>query len=202
MSRAIVECKRCHKFKEDYGNSLCNSCKGFLRRQAKEPIECSRCHKVKKPFSKDLCQSCYQVINRAPDATLRGSYEHHLKMVEVQKTIPKKRELSPKWQGGKFIDQSGYYRIIRPDDYTGKCIHGGRYVHEHRYVAEKALGRPLKKEEVVHHKNGVKTDNRPENLEVLPSVSAHRLLHAQEWRDQQKNPNLFEHIGSTSKQVQ
>ena len=50
------------------------------------------------------------------------------------------------------------YHIISKD---------GKRVRAHRAIMEGILGRTLNKSEVVHHKNGNKVDNRPENLEVM-----------------------------------
>lgn len=57
---------------------------------------------------------------------------------------------------GHKIMSKGYI-IIKTED---------GYRLEHRVIAEMMLGRPLKKIEVVHHKNGIKTDNRKVNLDV------------------------------------
>ncbi len=41
-----------------------------------------------------------------------------------------------------------------------------RDILQHREVVERALGRLLRSEETVHHRNGIRHDNRPENLEL------------------------------------
>jgi hypothetical protein len=70
-------------------------------------------------------------------------------------------------------------RMARDHPRAGR--HG--YVFEHILVMEDLLGRHLAPDEQVHHKNGVKHDNRPENLElwVRPQPSGIRATNAVEW---------------------
>jgi hypothetical protein len=69
--------------------------------------------------------------------------------------------------GKRFVNSSGYYVIGVPADYPGarSNVKYGQIL-EHRKVMQEMLGRPLMPLENVHHINGIKTDNRPENLEL------------------------------------
>lgn len=59
----------------------------------------------------------------------------------------------------------------------GKTYTKLRGRHAHRVIAEKILGRPLKKGEVVHHIDHDKKNNAPENLQVLASQAEHARVH-------------------------
>lgn len=82
-------------------------------------------------------------------------------------------EENPNWKGGRTITSHGYVLLKRPD-HPNADDRG--YVYEHRLVAAEKLGRPIRSDEHVHHKNGDKQDNRPENLEVL-TIEEHRARH-------------------------
>lgn len=76
----------------------------------------------------------------------------------------------------------GYVSVVVPD-HPARSYEGR--VCEHRLVIEAAIGRYLYADEVVHHLNFIRSDNRLENLLLLPSDNAHGMFHR--W---------LEHIGA------
>lgn len=96
---------------------------------------------------------------------------------------------NPNWKGGRSVASSGYVLVKRPGHHAADCR---GYVYEHRLVAEEKLGRQLQPGEQVHHVNGAKDDNRPENIEVHPSRLSHgerhRRVRLDRRRDGEANP--------------
>lgn len=88
----------------------------------------------------------------------------------ISELAKKNRDLAHKgkrsfhWKGGRIKDRLGYIQIWMPEHPNAKI---GGYIHEHRLVMSKKLNRPLETSEFVHHKNGIKNDNRLSNLEIV-----------------------------------
>ncbi len=112
------------------------------------------------------------------------------------------KEAHPNWKGGIYIHRG--YRHIHVDTLpleqrpiAEPMIVWGKYIPEHRLVYALSLGRPLKRSEQIHHKNGIKSDNRPENL-LLLGASEHASEH---WRVEKALAEALKKISELEYQI-
>ena len=104
---------------------------------------------------------------------------------------------SDKWKKGRRI-QDGYVNIFATcvDGFFRSMANKNGYIREHRLVVAKHLNRCLLPWEVVHHINGIKDDNRLENLKLLPNVGSHNTMIEKHLKKQERM------IKQLSKQLQ
>lgn len=81
---------------------------------------------------------------------------------------------NPNWNGGNKRDHKGYVMVFMP---SHPFANANGYIQEHRLVVERALGRPLRKEECVHHVDGDKANNKNSNLVLCNDWGYHQTLH-------------------------
>jgi hypothetical protein len=70
---------------------------------------------------------------------------------------------SPRWKGGRRVSSDGYVVLQQPHHPNANKAGS---VFEHVVVMSSHIGRPLRAGETVHHRNGIRSDNRIENLEL------------------------------------
>src|SRR3990167_543177 len=68
------------------------------------------------------------------------------------------------WKGGRKLWKNRYWYLYKPEHPNANSR---GYVLEHRAVMSEKIGRALKKDEVVHHIDGDKTNNHPDNLQLM-----------------------------------
>jgi HNH endonuclease len=101
------------------------------------------------------------------------------------------RRINTNLPSGKTMDSSGYIEVYEPEH----PFADRGYIKEHRLVMEHYLGRFLTRDEVIHHINKIKTDNRIENLE-LTTNSQHKKIHQIEFQEQVLSKRICEMCGT------
>ena len=117
---------------------------GRRRRGEWRVCQYENCPRLGEPFSYTASQGTGEYCSRSCSNKAFKPHRH------------RRGEDHPAWKGGRTVNREGYVSIRV----------NGEYVAEHRHVMEQHLGRSLRPGETVHHKNGVKDDNRLDNLEL------------------------------------
>lgn len=150
---------------------------GIARKGKKYP----KIYKQKKDPTKWITKNCF-LCGRQFESYIRHQRKYcsktccgkapRSKQWSLKQSKIRKTKIGPKaanWKGGRRKHR-GYILVYAPEHpFTTMRI----YVKEHRLVMEKHLDRYLRPEEVVHHINRDKTDNRIENLQLFKNHSEH-----------------------------
>ena len=115
---------------------------------------------VRKTLSPCSVQPCTK------PALAKGLCENHYASAKRKARAAKRTEkVQFKPPPSRYKDGRGYVILSGYSDHPNAHRSTGR-IFEHRFVMSQTLGRALYENEQVHHKNGIRDDNRPENLEL------------------------------------
>lgn len=159
----------------------CDCCgKEFVRRPSKVKAVnyCSKECRHNATHRTLVCDTCGVSFERL---TCWGIFEHNFCCQECAKVFTSRRMTAyneihnPTAMTGSRREALRYARLGKSNKDTYEKTFGR---HTHRVVAEQILGRPLRPGEVVHHIDGNKRNNNPENLMVFASQKEHTEWHA------------------------
>lgn len=135
-SRACEECRQEFQPRDSTVRFCSRECSHVARRRKRQNTHCATCGKL-------LIGDVGRKVKYCSFACAHTGRSH----ANYGRVLP---------EGGKRLVTGGYVEI-KVD---------GKWVKEHRHAMEQKLGRPLARSEHVHHLNGRKDDNRPDNLEL------------------------------------
>lgn len=182
------------QFKLDAGQKYCGRlCKSTSQKIVKTPnrteLACLICGKLfivpkawiregRRKFCGKECRTKHQKTLKREKAARFGKTHTQASRDKIARTrkIRGSGQKGPnhsQWRGGRMISGAGYVSVMIDMLPLDQQVMARRmrpmesYILEHRLVMAMELRRPLLRSEVVHHKNGVKDDNRPENLAMV-----------------------------------
>lgn len=185
---AMKRCPRCNEAKpldafgkdkqrEDGKTIHCRICKRTLEKaraeQSRISITCPQCSKERLVQNRGrLCPLCRNCSHKGHKWT-----QHQREIMLTVNTGANSKQ----WKGGRVEAKGGYAMVwVSQDNFfypmAKKSHNTTGYILEHRLVMAKHLNRCLLPWEVVHHKNGIKNDNRLENLELLAANCKHNTI--------------------------
>lgn len=158
------ECLTCKEKYSTYGRN-CRKCLYQFRQEKHKKIPCSGCGRkgfVKINIGLNLCNTC---VRNKRDSEIPG---YKQKRLHVNMMMHRKYRGTPLYapkreKNGIWKDSYGYI-MTWSKDHPNRHVNGT--IPMHKLIMSQHLGRPLTKNESVHHKNGIKDDNRIENLEL------------------------------------
>lgn len=170
--RGISTCNQCSRQFVPKGNTTGNFCSSrcwYAWPGRIEDKECPVCNKMFRPKNSKQKTCSYECADKSKRTSDRRT---NCKQCggELRPNVYPKTQFCSRSCAQKFNRNGGRERDdgatqAHSSGYTRIKING-RWILEHRYVMGQMLGRTLEPHERVHHKNGVRNDNRPENLEL------------------------------------
>ena len=160
-------CQMCHK-KINYTGVNCYTCARKIREKKRKGRPCSCCDRIDVLIYRQsdmLCVMCWRKdkLKTEPDYLERRKIWQRRRDRRIA-GIPEDTPLMYAPRGSGTIDNNGYRVITKRGHQNCKSKKG--HIFEHTYFMSEHLGRPLAKHESVHHRNGIRHDNRIENLEL------------------------------------
>lgn len=164
-------CETCGRVSKKLQRKVCYTCYDRMYRRD-NPMSIKVCISCgitcqKRSGNKELCRSCYSKDYEKKPERIEKRKKVSAALRRSKKGLPEDAILKPRPSkrscGEGWINGNGYALLYKP--LHPNAMKNGQ-ICEHALIMSEMLGRPLKKFESVHHKNGIRDDNRIDNLEL------------------------------------